>query len=258
MSCKIKNLTAPNNIIFEMAGNTESLKKTADNTETITYVPSVININIQPNFNNNYNFILRIGDVEYKGNINNIDKSLIINTDLLMIGLIYTNTEITFLINKQTFKYPTKKNFALTLGSMPVIINKDGLINMDLYNFIYYKTVLPVNEYLNIYAYNYYYLSGVSEVIKKSSEVITKTKEAKEETVIKCKEEAKEVATMKITQRLDDLENSIDKYLNKRNYYKNDDRYKKDKADNEEIKPFNLELADSLKKSSSFFNFLFN
>lgn len=257
MSCKIKSFHSSNNIIFEMTGNTESLKRTDNGNEIITYVPSVINVNIQPTVTGNYNFILTVGNVEYKGNINNIDKSLIINTDLLMLGLIYTNSEITFLINKQTFKYPTTKNFTLTLGSRPVTINKEGRINMELYNFIYYKTILPVDEYLNIYTYNFYYLSGVNEVIRKSTEAITTVVENKKETELKCKEEAKEVEAKKITKRLDELENSIDKYLSHRNYYKDGDKYKKDKEDDNEIKPFNLDLAESLKKSSSYFHFLF-
>lgn len=257
MSCKIKSFHSSNNIIFEMTGNTESLKRTDNGNEIITYVPSVINVNIQPTVTGNYNFILTVGNVEYKGNINNIDKSLVINTDLLMLGLIYTNSEITFLINKQTFKYPTTKNFTLTLGSRPVTINKEGRINMELYNFIYYKTILPVDEYLNIYTYNFYYLSGVNEVIRKSTEAITTVVENKKETENKCKEEAKEVEAKKITKRLDELENSIDKYLSHRNYYKDGDKYKKDKEDDNEIKPFNLDLAESLKKSSSYFHFLF-
>lgn len=249
ISCKIRELNSSNNILFEMTGNTETIITTHNNIESITYQPSMININIQPNINNNYNFILTIGNNQYRGNINNIDKTIIKNSDLLMIGLLYTNSEITVLINKQMYKYVNTNNFKIKLGSTPVIINKNGRLSLDLYNFIYYKSILPVNEYLNIYTYNYHYLSGLSNVIATSTTAISTIKQLTETKEDKCKLEAKEVETAKITKRLDELENSIGKC------FKPEEKKKKEK--DEEISPLEMKLIDKIGKTSNFFSFLF-
>lgn len=249
ISCKIRELNSSNNILFEMTGNTETIITTHNNIESINYQSSMININIQPNINNNYNFILTIGNNHYRGNINNIDNTIIKNSDLLMIGLLYTNSEITVLINKQMYKYVNTNNFKIKLGSTPVIINKNGRLSLDLYNFIYYKSILPVNEYLNIYTYNYHYLSGLSNVIATSTTAISTIKQLTETKEDKCKLEAKEVETAKITKRLDELENSIGKCFKPEE--------KKEKEKDEEISPLEMKLIDKIGKSSNFFSFLF-
>lgn len=103
MSMKIKDITSKHNIIFELAGNTEII-----NGEKPKYLISIINVNIKQNEKNNYDFIITIGDSIYSGEIDNIEKTTLKNNDFIVIGLIYTSSEITFLLNKQIFKYKTK------------------------------------------------------------------------------------------------------------------------------------------------------
>lgn len=248
MSLRISDITNPNNIIFEMTGNTEEIKSTNSNP---SYTYSMVNINIQPNSNNNYNFIITIGNNIYSGNINNINRTLIRNTDILVLGLIYSKTEITFLINKEMYKYPTITNFIIKLGSAPVIINKNGLINMELYNFTYYKSILPINEYLSFFKHNYYYLSGLNKVIETSSNAIDAAKKDASMIANKCLEDPKETDSIRINKRIDDLEKNITKCINK-----NKEEPKKKKE--EEIKPFDIKILEDIQKtSSSFFSFLF-
>jgi hypothetical protein len=135
MSIKIKDITSKNNILFELAGNTETINK-----EKPKYLISMVNVNI----------------------------SIIKNNDFIVIGLIYTNSEISFIINKQIYKYKTKETFKVKLGSTPLIINKKGLMNIHLYSFVYYKSALPPNEYLLFLKHNYYYLSGLNKVVKEN------------------------------------------------------------------------------------------
>ena len=239
LTINIKDINAKNNILFEMVGNTETINNDEDMPK---YSTSIVNINIKTNENNNYDFILTIGDIIYRGNINNIDKNIIINSDYLVLGLIYSSTEIIFYINKQRYKYNTINNFIIKLGSMPLILNKNGLINMELYNFIYYKAILPESEYLKIFAYNNFYLSGLNNVIKTAENNIKQTDNNQ-----KCKTEEEVIENSNLNKRLIELENKLGKCIDNKPY--NEDI---------EIKPFDLNINEKIKNmSSNFFSFLF-
>ena len=195
MTIKIKDITAKDNIIFELSGNTETINK-----DKPQYLISIVNVNISINKKNNYDFIITIGDSIYSGAIDNIEKKTLKNNDFIVIGLIYTRTEITFMINKQVYKYKTRESFKVKLGSMPLIINKNGLMNINLYSFVFYKTLLPSNEYLLYLKHNYYYLSGLNNVIIAQKKV---------EPPVEVK------ARNEIDIKLKELENKIDKKINK-------------------------------------------
>jgi hypothetical protein len=167
MSIKIKDITSKNNILFELAGNTETINK-----DKPSYFISIVNVNISINKDNNYNFIITIGDSIYSGAIDNIEKSTLKNNDFVVFGLIYTNSEISFFINKQVYKYKTKDKFKVKLGSIPFIINKNGLMNFHLYSFVYYKSALPSNEYLLFLKHNYYFLSGLNKAIQETKKPV--------------------------------------------------------------------------------------
>jgi hypothetical protein len=185
LTLKVKSVTSKNNIIFEMTGNTTSI-----NLIKPEYTTSIININFYINDNNNYDVILTIGNDIYKGHIDNIDKNIITNGDFIVIGLTYTKDEIQFILNKQVFKYKNIGTFKITLGSTPIIINKNGTMDAQLFNFIYYKSIIPTDEYLNFNKYNYYYLSGLNrnkcdinvsnETVVKSCDVDKKLNELEE------------------------------------------------------------------------------
>jgi len=246
ISCKINDIIQNNNILFEMTGNTEEI---INDDKNINYTYSMININIQPNINNNYNFILTIGNNVYAGNINNIDKTIIKGSDLLVIGLLYTESEITLIINKEMFKYKNNNKFTIKLGSNPVIINKNGNINMDLYNFTYYKSIIPISEYLIFFKHNYYYLSGINNILKSSSSAIEEANKNADSINNKCIENSKENDSIKINKRIDELEKNLTKCFNNTT---------NDNTKVEEIKPFNINVIKDLKETSSnFFSFLF-
>jgi hypothetical protein len=188
----------PYNILFELAGNTEIV-----NNEKPTYLISMVNINIKINKVNNYDFIITVGDSIYSGEIDNIEKSTLKNNDFIVIGLIYTSSEITFTINKQIYKYKTKDKFKVKLGSAPIIINKKGLMNIQLYSFVFYKVLLPSSEYSLFLKHNYYYLSGLNNIINKSSEQPLEIPDKIE-------------LRNDIDTRLRELENKIDDKINKK------------------------------------------
>ena len=159
---KIKGTSFTNNILFELIGNTETINYPTE----VKYAQSVVNLNFMKNQNDNFDIIITIGNVIYKGLINNIDKSSIINNDVINFYLIYSTSQLIFGINKQIYKYKNDEtSFKVKLGSTPLIINKGGNLNMDLYLFVYYKSIIPSNEIQQLSRYTYSNLSGLETAI---------------------------------------------------------------------------------------------
>ena len=146
-----------NNILFEMTGNTITTDKIIPK-----YTTSIININLIINENKNYDIHLTIGNIIYKGQANNIDKSLLEDSDYITIGLFYTKDKIGLILNTKIYEYANINEFPITLGSTPLIINKYGSINMHLYNFVYYKSLYDFTNYEYLVRYNNYYISGLN------------------------------------------------------------------------------------------------
>lgn len=162
---KFKGSSQNNNILFEMIGNTESINYPSE----IKYAQSIVSLNLFKNQNNNFDIIITIGNVVYKGLINNIDKAVIINNDVINFYLTYSPTELIFGINKQIYKYSIDTNaFKVKLGSTPVVINKGGNLNMDLYLFVYYKSVISFTDVQQLVKYTYSNLSGLETVVNAS------------------------------------------------------------------------------------------
>ncbi len=162
---KFKGSSQNNNILFEMIGNTESINYPNE----IKYAQSIVSLNLFKNQNENFDIIITIGNVVYKGLINNIDRAVIINNDVINFYLTYSPTELIFGINKQIYKYSIDTNaFKVKLGSAPVIINKGGNLNMDLYLFVYYKSVISFADVQKLVKFTYSNLSGLETVVNAS------------------------------------------------------------------------------------------
>lgn len=156
---KIKNIS--NNImLFEMLANTSTTSNT-DDTDDITYIANCISIYLIINENKNYDIELTIGNSKFI--IPNIDKNLILNIDVNLIGLIFNGTVVTFILNNNTYKFKYNKSL-ITLGSSPVIINKEGDLDAILYSFIYYKTAITLEDIIEYKKYNNYYIYGVNYI----------------------------------------------------------------------------------------------
>jgi hypothetical protein len=120
---------------------------------------------------------------------------------------------------------------------------------MDLYNFTYYKSIIPISEYLIFFKHNYYYLSGINNILKSSSSAIEEANKNADNINNKCIENSKENDSIKINKRIDELEKNLTKCFNNTT---------NDNTKVEEIKPFNINVIKDLKETSSnFFSFLF-
>lgn len=157
MTMKYLSCFNNNNILFEMTGNTTTV-----NYLIPEYKTSIININIILNENKNYKIQLVVGDNIYeKPETNNIDKDIIENSNYFIIGLYYTKEKIGLIFNDKLYEYENKNTFKITLGSTPIIINKNKSLNMHLYNFVYYKSLFNFDDYDYLIRYNNYYISGL-------------------------------------------------------------------------------------------------
>ena len=157
MTMKYLSCSNNNNILFEMTGNTTTI-----NYLIPEYKTSVININIILNENKNYKIRVVVGDIIYeKPETNNIDKDIIENSNYFIIGLYYTKEKLGLIFNDKLYEYENKTTFKITLGSTPIIINKNKSLNMHLYNFVYYKSLFNFDDYDYLIRYNNYYISGL-------------------------------------------------------------------------------------------------
>jgi hypothetical protein len=227
---KFNGITNTNNIIFEMVGNTESLNYPSE----IKYAQSIVNINLFKNQNNNFDVIITVGNVIYKGLINNIDRNVIINADITAFYLTYSPTEIIFGINKQVYKYSVDNTaFLVKLGSTPVIINKGGNIDFDLYLFVYYKSVITFDEIQTLTRNTYSNLSGLEMAVNNMP---------------KCDIVKKENTDLDI--KLKEMENTILKSIEN----KNNEIKEKPKID---VKPLDLKEKEKENKKTGLFDWLF-
>jgi hypothetical protein len=157
MTMKYISCSNNNNILFEMTGNT-----TTTNYLIPEYKTSIININIILNENKNYKIRITVGDNIYeKPETDNIDKDIIENSNYFIIGLYYTTGKLGLIFNDKLYEYENKNTFKITLGSTPIIINKNKSLNMHLYNFVYYKSLFNFDDYDYLIRYNNYYISGL-------------------------------------------------------------------------------------------------
>ena len=162
MTVKINSFNIKNNIIFEMTGNTATIDSVIP-----TYSPLIINIIIIVRENENYDINITIGNTVYNTLITNIDKAIIHDNDYLTLGLQYDDNNISLYLNKKIYTYTNTNKHTITLGSTPLIINKNGTINMSLYNFVYYKHILTNTNYYKYLEYNNYFISGLDDSNKK-------------------------------------------------------------------------------------------
>ena len=155
---KIKNFT--NNVmLFEMLANTSVIDINNDEPK---YIANSISIYLIIRSDNNYNIEITLGNSKYI--ILNIDKKLLIGADVNLISLIFDGLNLTFILNNNTYSIKYTNTQLITLGSSPIIINRDGDLNAVLYSFIFYKIALTLEDIVQYKKYNNYYIYGVNYV----------------------------------------------------------------------------------------------
>ena len=102
-----------------------------------------------------FNIIIRFGDKKYEWI--DLDKRILLNKNVLF-GIIYDGNKIKVVLD-YLFKEFIFGNTLLKVGSNPLVINKYGLINMELFTFVYYNKNLSDIEIDLFIKYNNYYIN---------------------------------------------------------------------------------------------------
>jgi len=168
--------------VFEMVCNTTSFNQ--DNT-SIQYVPHTVSINILKSSDNKINVDVYYGKTVFS--IPDIPIDVIISDNILLLSMSYKNKTIKVNIGNNEYTHDVEEVDDISLGSLPVIINKNGSLNMILYTFAYYKKELSKDEISNFKQYIHYYLTGMDKLDKQRKEYeeeLAKQKVKQEKTVI--------------------------------------------------------------------------
>lgn len=102
-----------------------------------------------------FNIIIRFGDKKYEWR--DLDKRILLNKNVLF-GIIYDGNKIKVVLD-YLFKEFIFGNTLLKVGSNPLVINKYGLIDMELFTFVYYNKNLSDIEIDLFIKYNNYYIN---------------------------------------------------------------------------------------------------
>lgn len=151
-------------VLFEMLCNTSSV----DTNDEVKYIPQSVSINIYKVSNEIANIDIFFGKDKYT--ITNISTDLLITDNILLLSLVYNNSKITAYLENNTYSFELENAPNISLGSLPVIINKNGDLDMVLYSFAYYKKALQKVDILNFKKYINFYLTGIDIILRQKLE----------------------------------------------------------------------------------------
>lgn len=160
--------------LFEMLCNTNI---TGDD----VYIPSNISIIIVEKDDKYFNIDIIFGSDKYR--IKDLEKHLLVNDTTNLIGMTFNSSNIVVRINNTPYVFNYTSNNTLTLGSLPVIINKKGALDMILYSMAYYKKALTASDMTDFIKYNMYYFNGINQFMeekKKYLEILHYSEENKQ------------------------------------------------------------------------------
>tara|TARA_B100000795_G_C22805909_1_gene444887 strand:- start:4374 stop:5537 length:1164 start_codon:yes stop_codon:yes gene_type:complete len=217
---KINNIKKTHTL-FEILCNTHA-EDSLDSHENTQYIPNVISMNLT-NISNEYKIDVTIGSQKY--NLDNIDQHNIIDTDPILIGLIFDGNKVKIILNKQIYTFDYDNDKKLSLGSNQFILNKNGELDINLYSFVYYKIALNDIELDNYRKFNKYYINGIYKINN-------------ERLLIQERLVDKNKSNLLNSKNMENLNTSLDKCINSKNRTKYIYATKKDLNKIDEIIPF--------------------
>jgi hypothetical protein len=167
-----KNITG-SHTLFEMLCNT-GVKNDSPTTNP-QYVSQVISINITNVSQTNVRLSIIIGEVS--ASTGDIDINLMKSDRPVLISLSYDKSKQTQQVHLKIDKHTSEKfNIeamymqSIYASTAPVIINKAGEIDCEMYSMAYYTKTLTDAEIDEFRAFNEYYINGISQYDKQSAE----------------------------------------------------------------------------------------
>ena len=149
--------------LLEMLCNTVVI----DDNDEPTYIPNAVSINIAKTNERYVQFDIIFGTEKYT--VPDIHRNLLVNDDIVFIAMTFDASTISLIVNNNVYKFEYKKPL-VSLGSLPVVINKSGELNCILYSMAYYKKVLTDKDIIDFRRYNLHYLTGMHMLMKENIE----------------------------------------------------------------------------------------
>lgn len=166
---KIGRITE-HSVLYEMLCNTSS----RDTDDNIVYIPQSFSINIYKTGDEKANIDIFFGKNKYI--IADIHTDILVTENIITLSLSYANSKLTAYLENNTYTFDLEEDPKLSLGSLPINVNKNGSLDMILYSFAYYKKALTKEDISDYKKYVNFYLNGIDKIINEKLEIDQKLK----------------------------------------------------------------------------------
>jgi hypothetical protein len=174
------NAIKGNHTMFELLGNTLSTGDTSNTSPT--YQPNRVSLEFKKKSATEVDIWITIGNDERQLTTQNI--SILENGKPILLSLVFNknvSNQVQFKIDSlPKFEYPLIKTDIITLGSSPIIINKGGELDCELFSMAYYKKALTDAQIKQFEDFNNYYIQGINTFLSQTDEVRLSLSEAKQ------------------------------------------------------------------------------
>lgn len=155
-----------NNVLFEMLCNTSVVD---------TYIANVICMKLVEIDEKYFQIEVIFGTERFV--VPNLEKHLLVNESVNLIALTFSANSIVVRINSTPYIFTYTQN-TISLGSSPVIVNKNGSLEMILYSMAYYKKALTASDMTEYIRYNMFYFNGINILLDEKQKYLNIQTEA--------------------------------------------------------------------------------
>ena len=174
------NAIKGNHTMFELLGNTLSTGDTSNTSPT--YQPNRVSLEFKKKSATEVDIHITIGNDEQKYETQNI--SILENGKPILLSLVFNKNvskQVQFKIDSlPKIEYSLIKTDIITLGSSPIIINKGGELDCELFSMAYYKKALNDAQIKQFEDFNDYYIQGINTFLSQTDAVRLSLLEAKQ------------------------------------------------------------------------------
>ncbi len=174
------NAIKGNHTMFELLGNTLSTGDTSNTSPT--YQPNRVSLEFKKKSATEVDIHITIGNDEQKYETQNI--SILENGKPILLSLVFNKNvskQVQFKIDSlPKIEYSLIKTDIITLGSSPIIINKGGELDCELFSMAYYKKALTDAQIKQFEDFNDYYIQGINTFLSQTDAVRLSLLEAKQ------------------------------------------------------------------------------
>jgi len=149
MMLKIKDISSTPIVLYELPCNTT----TESEGEDIHQIANNISISLFKKIDNRVKIKITFGSLEYDV-ADDISTDLLITETPTLFAMSFKNKKISFIINTEVYNVDIINDVSkLSLGSLPIVINKSGALDGILYSYAHYSRYLDEKEIFQFQSY---------------------------------------------------------------------------------------------------------